>query len=219
MPNDIFSDEPEETALAGIPENAITLPGTGNYAQLQKVAEFLSRSTIIPATYQRKPENCFVALELAQRVGASPMLVMQNMFVIQGRPSWSSQFVTAIANNCGRFTPIRYKWSGTPGQDNWGCTAYMTEIASNEVLEGSEVTLGLSKAEGWYDKKGSKWQTMPKQMLMYRAAAWLVRAYAPELLAGTHTVEESQDMINVTPIREETAAERAWREQHENAVL
>lgn len=215
MGNDIFSEEPEQKSLAEISEAGISLSGTGNYSKLQKAAEYISRSTIIPATYQRKPENCFVALELAQRIGASPMMVMQNMFVIQGRPSWSGQFVTAVANNCGRFSPIRYKWLGTQGQDDWGCKAYFTELATGEVLEGTEITIEMAKKEEWYDKRGSKWKTMPRQMLMYRAAAWLVRAYAPELLNGIHTVEENQDIIDVTPVQEETAAERAWREQQE----
>lgn len=219
-PDDIFSDQSEEEkGLANIPDMALTLPENSNYGKLQKVAEFLSQSTIIPASYQRKPPNCFVALEIAQRLGASPLMVMQNMFVIQGRPSWSSQFVTAVANNCGRFTPIRYKWVGTEGQDDWGCMAYFTEKETGERLDGTIVTIKLAKDEGWYDKKGSKWKTMPRQMLMYRSAAWLVRAYAPELLNGGHTQEEIQDIINVTPEVEETTAERAWKESQEGGHI
>ena len=61
------------------------------------------------------------------------------------------------------------------------------------ILEGSEVTIELSKKEGWYAKTGSKWQTMAQQMLMYRSASWLVRAYAPELAMGLHTRDEVED--------------------------
>lgn len=210
---DEFFKEPEETALTESPENKIALPGT--MGQMQTAAEFLSKSTIIPAVYQNKPSNCFVALEFAKRIGCNAMMVMQNLDIIQGKPSWSSKFMIAVANDCGKYTPIRYEMSGTEGEDNWGCRAYMTEIATGEKLEGVKVTMGMAKAEGWHGKKGSKWQTMPELMLRYRAAAFLIRTYAPELTMGLHTVEEKEDMINVTPPREESAAERAWREQNE----
>ncbi|MBU2703606.1 hypothetical protein Ga0466249_004751 [Sporomusaceae bacterium BoRhaA] len=210
---DNFFDEPKETALAESPESKIALPGT--LGQMQTAAEFLSKSTIIPAVYQNKPSNCFVALEFAQRIGCNAMMVMQNLDIIQGKPSWSSKFMIAVANDCGKYTPIRYEMSGTEGEDDWGCRAYMTEIATGEKLEGVKVTMKMAKDEGWYDKRGSKWKTMPELMMRYRAAAFLIRTYAPELTMGLHTVEEREDMINVTPPREESAAEKAWREQNE----
>lgn len=186
----------------------------GNIMQL---AEYLARSTMIPAAYQSKPANCFVALELARRVGASPLMVMQNLDIIQGKPSWSAKFQTAVANDCGRFTPIRYKMTGEKGKDSWGCIAWFKENKPDgEVLEGPEVTMAMAKAEGWYSKKGSKWQTMPEMMLHYRAATFLVRLYAPELTMGLHVKEELEDMVNITPggrpvpATEDTAAEREW---------
>lgn len=205
---DSFFTEPTETALAERPENQIVLPGT--MGQMQSMAEFMSKSTIIPAAYQNKPSNCFVALEFAQRIGCNAMMVMQNLDIIQGKPSWSSKFMIAVSNDCGKYTPIRYEMSGTEGQDDWGCRAYMTEILSGEKLTGVKVTMKMAKDEGWYSKKGSKWQTMPELMLQYRAAAFLIRTYAPELTMGLHTAEEKQDMINVTPQREKSAAEIAW---------
>jgi hypothetical protein len=211
--NDFF-DEPAETALTTAPENQVALPG--KMGEIQSFANVLSKSTIIPATYQNKPENCIVAIEFAQRIGCNAMMVMQNLDIIQGKPSWSSKFMTAVANECGRFSPVRYKMTGTKGQDDWGCIAYFKELETGETLEGPEVTIQMAKDEGWYQKKGSKRQTIPELMLHYRAAAFLIRTYAPELTMGLHTADERQDMINVTPGREEeTAAERAWRLQNE----
>lgn len=204
---DIF-EEPKE--LAETPQQEIALPGA--MGEMQSAAEFLSRSTIIPATYQGKPANCFVALEFAQRIGCNAMMVMQNLDIIQGKPSWSSKFMIAVANDCGKYTPIRYEMSGTEGEDDWGCRAYFTEIATGEKLEGPKVTIAMAKNEGWMNKNGSKWKTMPELMLRYRAAVFLIRTYAPELTMGIHTAEEQQDMINVTPRSEESAAERAYRE-------
>jgi hypothetical protein len=61
------------------------------------------------------------------------------------------------------------------------------------------VSVGMAKKEGWYGKTGSKWQTMPQQMLMYRAASWFVRAYAPEIAMGLHTSDEIRDTYDMEP--------------------
>ena len=211
MPDDIFDGQ--ETALAERQESSIILPG--QMGQMQQAAEFMSRSTIIPTVYQNKPANCFVAMEFAQRIGCNPMLVMQNLDIIQGKPSWSSKFLIGVANECGKYSPIRYEMSGTENEDDWGCRAYMTELSSGEKLTGPKVTMQMAKDEGWHGKKGSKWVTMPELMLRYRAAAFLIRTYAPELTMGLHSTDEREDMINVTPVREKTAAEIAWEAREE----
>ena len=52
----------------------------------------------------------------------------------------------------------------------------------------------MAKKEGWFQKAGSKWQTMPELMLKYRAAAFFGRLYAPEIMMGMHTEFEIQDI-------------------------
>ena len=69
------------------------------------------------------------------------------------------------------------------------------ERATNERLVGSRVTLAMAKDEGWSTKSGSKWKTMPEQMMMYRAAAFFVRAYAPEISMGLQTADELADGV------------------------
>jgi len=206
---DIFDDTPD-TALTECAGTQLTIPGAPE--GLMGMAQFLAKSTMVPSTYQGKPENCFIAVELAHRIGVSPMLVMQSMVPINGKPSWSSQFLTSITNSCGRFTPIRYEWFGKEGQDDWGCRAYMTEISTGEKLIGTTITMKMVKGEGWLDKKGSKWATMAPQMFCYRAAAFLVRAYAPELCQGMPTREEVEDVSGVRPARV-SAVEAAWEAQ------
>ena len=68
-----------------------------------------------------------------------------------------------------------------------------TEKSTGDSLVGTLVTIAMAKAEGWYSKTGSKWKTMPEQMLKYRAASWLVRAYAPEIAMGLHCADEIED--------------------------
>ena len=167
----------------------------GSFELMQRAAKLLSSSTLVPKIYQGEGglANCVIALNMALRIGADPLMVMQNLYVVHGNPAWSAQFLIATFNTCGRFSAIRYRWTGTPGADDCGCVAYAIEKSTGEQLEGSEVTVGLAKKEGWYSKTGSKWQTMTQQMLMYRSAAWFVRAYAPELAMGIKTVDEVED--------------------------
>lgn len=164
---------------------------------MQRGAKLLASSTLVPKDYQGNLPNCVIALNMAQRIGADPLLVMQNLYVVHGRPGWSAQFLIACFNQCGRFSAIRYRWMATQGDgDAWGCQAYAKELSTGEIIEGPMITIGLAKKEGWYQKSGSKWQSIPQLMLMYRAAAWLVRTHAPEISMGLQTAEELGDVYD-----------------------
>ena len=169
---------------------------SSSFELAQRMAKALSQSTLIPKDYQNNLPNCLVAINMAARMKAEPLMVMQNLYVVHGRPSWSSQFLIATANESGRFSPLRYKFTGEKGKDTFGCICSAVCNATGELLEGTEITLAMAKAEGWYNKNGSKWQTMPEQMLRYRAASFFVRAYAPELSLGLATREEIEDSID-----------------------
>jgi hypothetical protein len=158
----------------------------------QRMAKALAESDLVPQMYRGKLSNCLVALEISQRCNASVLMVMQNLFVIQGKPGWSSQYIIAALNSCGKFSPLRFK------KDTEKCMAYAVELRTNEILEGPEVSIAMAKAEGWFDKNGSKWKTMPELMLMYRSAAFFGRLYAPEVLMGLQTKEEVEDVIETT---------------------
>jgi hypothetical protein len=165
------------------------------FVSVQRMAKALASSTLVPDSYRGEANlgNCIIALELSQRIGASVMAVMQSMVPIHGKPTWSAAFLIATVNSCGRFSPMRFRWVGKEGADDWGCRAYAVEREGNLELVGALVTIAMAKAEGWYGKSGSKWKTMPEQMLQYRAAAFWTRAYAPEIALGMHTSEEIHD--------------------------
>ena len=169
---------------------------------LQRVAKMFNTSSLMPVQY-RGPENfgnCMIAVNMAQRMGADVMMVAQNLYVVHGNPAWSAKFMIATFNQCGRFSSIHYKETGTKNTDSWGCIAWAKELATGEILEGPEITIGIAKKEGWYSKSGSKWQSMPEQMLRYRAASWFIRTTAPEISMGLQSVDEVIDAepINVT---------------------
>ena len=171
------------------------------FVSVQRMAKALASSTLVPDAYRGEANlgNCIIALELSQRIGASVMAVMQSMVPIHGKPTWSASFLIATVNSCGRFSPMRFRWVGKEGTDEWGCRAYAVERDSNLELVGALVTIAMAKVEGWYGKSGSKWKTMPEQMLQYRAGAFWCRTYAPEIALGMHTSEEVQD----TPVAQQ----------------
>ena len=151
-----------------------------------------AESTLVPAHYRNNIGNCMIAAEMARRIGANTLSVMQNLYIVHGNPGWSAKFAISIFNTCGRFTAIKYRFDGDG--EEYGCTAYATEKASGELVESPKITWKLVKAEGWLNKPGSKWKTMPELMFRYRAAAYLVSTTAPELLNGMRTAEEYEDM-------------------------
>lgn len=165
----------------------------GNFEAAQRMAKALSSSSLVPENYRGNLPNALIAMELASRIGASVFMVMQNLDIIHGRPSWRAQFLIATVNSSGRFSPLRYRFEGEEGTDSWGCRAVAHDRETGEECVGSLITIGLAKAEGWYGKSGSKWKSIPEQMLRYRAAAFWTRVYCPELSMGMHTVDEVED--------------------------
>lgn len=236
----------------------------------QRVANMLSNSTMVPEQYRAVTKvkagkdsygnmmyrdepnpnglpNCIIALNMSNRLGADVMMIMQNLHVIEGRPSWSSQFILGSINSSGRFSPLRFEvenlgeveveyqetvWNnGRKSQvtkslkvENQTCVAWALEAGTRmpeftleelkehggvykcckaygiPLVESSKISMEMAVKEGWYTKNGSKWKTMPEQMLRYRAASFFGRVYAPELLMGLRSVEEEQDrIIDVTP--------------------
>ena len=167
-----------------------------SFEHVQRVANVFSESELVPKKYQGNVANCVIALEMATRMNVSPLMVMQNLDIILGRPCWSSKFLIASLNACGRFSPLRYEDS----KDNGGSTRAMAiDIKTGEKLFGVWVSMDMAKAEGWIDKSGSKWKTMPELMRRYRAASFFTNQYAPEISMGFQTADE---VIDITPHEE-----------------
>ncbi len=169
-----------------------------SFELIQRVSKAFAQSDLVPKQYQGNLANCMIAMDMAQRIGANPLMVMQNLYVVHGTPGWSSKFLIATINVCGRYSSLRYEWRGKPGEAEYGCRAWAIEKETGERLDGIWVDWKMVKAEGWDAKNGSKWKTMPDQMFVYRAAAFWQRAYAPELGMGLQTAEELQDTFEAT---------------------
>lgn len=204
------------------------------FEAMQRMAKMYCSSTIVPEIYRGENNigNCVIAIDMAMRMEANPLMIMQNLYVVKGNPSWSSKFLIATINMSGRYTSLRYRkrnlgkvgkvkyddtvWDGVKGRnttvtkefdgtdiDNIECVAYATELATGEVLESDPITIEMAVKEGWYTKSGSKWVTMPNLMLTYRAAAFWQRAYCPEISMGFMTKEEADDVRDIRDVEYE----------------
>lgn len=204
------------------------------FKTMQRVSRVFANSELVPDMYKTTKDNtedkamanCMIAIEISQRIGASPLMVMQNLVIIYGRPSWSSKFLIGTVNTCGRFNSLKYRitnlgkvgmipytdyvWNDQVKKklpvtkqydgtqiDNLECIAYTCEKGSDDVLESAPVSIKMAIEEGWYTKSGSKWTTMPLQMLRYRAASFWTSTYAPELSMGMRTDDEVRDIVDI----------------------
>lgn len=168
----------------------------GIFDQTLRAAQMLSQTSLVPQSYQGKPQDCFLALEIAGRMNISPMTVMQNMYVVKGKPVWAGQACTMLINSCGKFRDVRHVYTGTKGTDSRGCYVEAVRVSNGEIVQGTEVTMKMAKDEGWLTN--SKWKNMPEQMLGYRASAFFARLHCPEALAGLQTSEEAYDAQNAS---------------------
>lgn len=218
---DEAQDHPAETAATRpgaitvvpaaqpLPETGLTVfGGSESFALAQRMANLLANSTLVPEPYQRfvlnkdtkeweeNPTaigNCVIALEIAGRLRLSPLMVMQNLDVVKGRPGFRGSFVAALVNGSPLFGRLNYEWKGEAGVTKGrGCRAYTTDAITGEVLYGTWITWEMVVAEGW--SKNTKWTSMTDQMFMYRSATFWVRAFAPDLLLGMRTDNELEDI-------------------------
>jgi hypothetical protein len=183
-------------ALAAIPTT--DKPTIWNNTELMQLASrqanMLAQSGLVPDSYKNSPANCLIAIDMANRMNIPPLMVMQNLYVVKGKPAWSGAFCAALINGSGKFTPLKYTFVGEKGKPTYGCYASATRISNGEKCCSDTITMQMATDEGWISKPGSKWKTMPVQMMMYRAASFFAKAHCAELVLGLSTVEEMQDI-------------------------
>lgn len=159
-----------------------------DFRQYFKMASELCKADIIPQAYKGKVADTAIAIDMANRMGVSPMMVMQSMYVVKGKPSWSGQACLSFIR--AKFTDVKVIYVGAKGTDDRGCYVKATD-KDGDVLEGTTVTMSMAKAEGW--TSNSKWRNMPEQMLAYRAASFFARVHCPETLMGVQVEGEVED--------------------------
>lgn len=186
--------------------NAVTMWNDAKlYNQSLAMAQTLSKSEIIPQSYKGKPADCLIAIDIANRLGLSPAIVMQNSQCVRGNFTWKGSACKAMIDGCGRYQKTRYVYVGEEGKDSYGC--YLEAIDNDgDIIKGVPVTIAMAKKEGWYNKDGSKWQTMSDLMLKYRAAAFFMRTECASIAMGFLTKEEVEDIYGKQTIDNQKAS-------------
>jgi len=198
------------------------LVDSGRFDHLWRVATAFSKSALVPAAFQGKPADCFVAAQLSLRLGCDLFMLMQNLYIVHGKPGFEAKLAIALLNASGKIDgTVRYRFDGDG--DAYGCTAYVTDKHSGELVEGPKVDWATVKGEGWDKPKSgqpSKWTTMPDQMFRYRSATFLIRAHYPEVMMGLQTPDEIEDtIVDVEPVASPSdLASLATRLEAENAT-
>lgn len=175
---------------------------------MQRQAKAFSDADIIPAHFKGKVADCIVAFEYAKMLGIAPLLVMQSLYMVKGRASWSAQFMIGRANASGAFKGrIKFRCVGDgeriPNKARGGSTvpnvtvtAWAIDADTDEIVS---VTVSMEDAilEGWTANEKYSGRALGEQMLCYRAATMLIRRTCPDVLMGGMTEVEAEDLAVV----------------------
>lgn len=173
-----------------------------NFKEIFDIGKMFASSTLVPQQYQGKSMDCTIAVDMANRMGVSPMFVMQNLYVVKGKPSWSGQACMSMVKASPLFKDVKHVYIGEESTETRGCYVQAIRVTDGEVVKGTKVTIKMAKDEGWYSKKDkygnetSKWQTMPELMLAYRASAFFARVHIPNALMGCTVEGEVEDVTS-----------------------
>jgi len=185
------------------------------YEHAQRIAQMFANSTMVPEHFRNNVGNCMIGLNYAHRLGADAFMTLQNLYVVKGRPGVEAKLVIAQINASNKYSaPIKYKWLDEKGEEitpeevikdrtreGYGCRAYSVEAKTGETVFGPKITWGIVNKEGWYNKEGSKWKSIPEIMFNYRAASWFANVNCPEMKLGMPTADELEDTaLDLTPV-------------------
>lgn len=166
-----------------------------NITEALEFAGMLSKSNLVPKDFVNNAGNILVAVQWGMELGLQPMQAMQNIAVINGRPSLWGDAVLALV----KASPLCEYVVEEVGDDKAVCR--VKRRGEPEQIR----TFSMVDAEkaGLKGKQGP-WSQYPKRMMQMRARSWAVRDVFPDVLRGMPIAEELQDIPekNITPGRQ-----------------
>jgi hypothetical protein len=182
----LVRDSVQTTRPAPAPQSGTDIFASPDaFEHAQRVAKVFQSSALVPDHLKKSPADALIAYGIARRLGEDPLVVMQNIYFVSGKPGWSVKYKIARANKAGVFSK-QIKWDVKGEGEALVVKAYATLSDGEEV--SAEVSMKMAKAEGW--TKNSKYSTMPVHMLKWRSASMLIDLSAPEVMLGLPTVYE-----------------------------
>ena len=166
-------------------------------------AEMLSQSNMVPKDFIGNPGNILVAVQWGMELGLQPMQAMQNIAVINGRPSLWGDSVIALV----KASPTCEYIIEEVGDDSATCRVKRR----GEPEQERSFSTADAKAAGLLGKQGP-WSQYRKRMLQMRARSWALRDVFPDVLRGMPIAEEVMDTekeINPAPARRQTGKQAA----------
>ena len=176
--------------LIGINPNGGGLMAT-DFDGLFRMSRVFAASGLMPKGMER-PETVFVALEMGMEVGLQPMQAVQNIAVINGRPSIWGDALLALVAGSGLLDDFQEFEDGDFGKDDFKAVCVASRKGRSAPIR-SEFSIADAKLAGLWSKAGP-WTQYPRRMLKMRARSWALRDGFPDVLKGMKSAEEIMDM-------------------------
>ena len=154
------------------------------FEQALTFSNYLAESDMVPKDFKGKPGNCLVAIQWGMEIGLKPLQAMQNIAVINGRPSLWGDAVIALVRSSPLCEYII--------EEDDGRTATCKVKRRGEPEQSRSFSMDDAKAAGLLGKQGP-WTQYPKRMRQMRARAFAVRDVFPDVLKGLPVAEEVMD--------------------------
>lgn len=169
----------------------MTLPTLNptNMTEAMEFSKFLSTSTHIPKDFQGNPNNILVAIQWGYEIGLAPMQALQNIAVINGRPSLWGDSMIAVCKAHPDWRGI----SETYIEEEDKAVCIVKRHVHGEIEETrSEFSYKDAQRANLTNKPGP-WKNYPKRMLQLRARGFALRDAFPDAIKGLITTEEAID--------------------------
>jgi hypothetical protein len=139
-----------------------------------ELAKAFADSKMVPDHFKKSVGDCYIAINLAGRYGMDPWTLMQEMYIISGKPMMSGKLATAILNH-SLADPLRPSYSGEGDE---------REITLTGRPEGEAAPLSVKLKVKDAKTANEQWKKNPDQMLMYAGSRMWGRRYTPDILLG-----------------------------------
>ena len=151
------------------------------------LAEMLANSGMVPKQYINNPQATLVAMMMGQEIGLNPIQSLQNIAVINGKPSIYADALLALVQNHPAFGGIEEE------MDEANMTAYCTVWRKGDQKKHTQSFSQKDAHTASLWGKQGPWTQYPKRMLMWRARGFALRDKFADALGGLITVEEARD--------------------------
>lgn len=167
-----------------------------NLTEALALAETIASSSVVPKSYAGRPGDVLVAMQMGAEVGLSPMASLQNIAVINGRPSlWGDSMLAVCKGHRD------WEWfSEIPASKENSYVAVCTVKRRGEPECQRTFSIEDAKLAGLWGKTGP-WTQYPRRMLSLRARAFALRDSFPDALRGIASAEESMDIDATFDVR------------------